>query len=115
MVLFVLETSSKMWIQVRTMDGKKTVQIDNLSKLTSIFELRKRLVECFEVPPERQRLFFRGKQLEDEHSLFDYDVGLNDLIQLLIRPPPMPQKEAEECLNGKEKEEAMDLVSFYLY
>ena len=25
-------------------------------------------------------------QLEDGHSLFDYDVGLNDIIQLMIRP-----------------------------
>lgn len=24
-------------------------------------------------------------QLEDGHTLFDYDVGLNDLIQLMIR------------------------------
>ena len=25
-------------------------------------------------------------QLEDGHSLFDYDVGLNDIIQLMVRP-----------------------------
>lgn len=35
--------------------------------------------------PERQRLFYRGKQLEDGHTLFDYNVGLNDIVQLLIR------------------------------
>ena len=29
-------------------------------------------------------------QLEDGHSLFDYDVGLNDIIQLMIRPHPVP-------------------------
>ena len=29
-------------------------------------------------------------QLEDGHSLFDYDVGLNDIIQLMVRPPPPP-------------------------
>ena len=29
-------------------------------------------------------------QLEDGHSLFDYDVGLNDIIQLIIRPAAVP-------------------------
>ena len=99
-----------MWIQVRSMDGRKTVQIDNLSKLTSIFDLRKRLEEPFEVPPERQRLFFRGKQLEDEHSLFDYDVGLNDLIQILIRPPPVIQEDNTDVFNGEETSEPMEQV-----
>ncbi|KAK7010488.1 E3 ubiquitin-protein ligase UHRF1 [Biomphalaria glabrata] len=74
-----------MWIQVRSISGSKTVRIDNLSKLTKIEELRKRLVEPFEADPEKQRLFFRGKQMEDGHTLFDYDVGLNDLIQILVR------------------------------
>ena len=67
------------------MDGRKTIRLDNLSKLTKIEELRNMLIQHFEADPERQRLFYRGKQLEDGHSLFDYDVGLNDLIQILIR------------------------------
>jgi hypothetical protein len=47
-----------MWIQVRSFDGKNSLQVDNLSKLTKIEELRLRLVEKFEAPPERQRLFY---------------------------------------------------------
>ena len=97
-----------MWIQVRTMDGRKSVQIEGLSKLTKIEELRERLVDPFDADPSRQRLFYRGKQvlptppkcvylsvclfvcfqLEDGNSLFDYDVGLNDIIQLMVRPLP---------------------------
>ena len=52
-----------MWIQVRTISGTKTVRIDNLSKLTKIEDLRKRLVEPFEADEVQQRLFFRGKQV----------------------------------------------------
>lgn len=108
-----------MWIQVRSMDGRKTVQIQNLSKLTSVEEVRDKLEEHFGAPPEHQRLFYRGKQLEDGHSLFDYDVGLNDLIQLLIRvPPPEKIKEEEEEAEKSEGEretpagaEQMDTVS----
>ncbi len=52
-----------MWIQVRSMDGKKSARIDGLSKLTKIEDLRERLTETFDAPPERQRLFYRGKQV----------------------------------------------------
>ena len=53
----------KMWIQVRSMDGKTTHKIDGLSKLTKINELRELLIEKFEAQPEQQRLFYRGKQV----------------------------------------------------
>ena len=29
-------------------------------------------------------------KLEDGHSLFDYNVGLNEIIQLLVRKAPIP-------------------------
>ncbi|XP_077981473.1 E3 ubiquitin-protein ligase UHRF1-like [Glandiceps talaboti] len=74
-----------MWIQVRSMDGKKSIQVDGLSKLTKIEDLRKKLEAPFDAPPERQRLFYRGKQLEDGHTIFDYDVGLNEIVQILVR------------------------------
>ncbi|XP_076819888.1 E3 ubiquitin-protein ligase UHRF1-like [Clavelina lepadiformis] len=74
-----------MWVQVRTMDGKKSEQVDGLSKLTKIEDFRELVMEKFGVECSLQRLFFRGKQMEDGHSLFDYNVGLNDIIQLLER------------------------------
>lgn len=86
-----------MWIQVRTMDGKETHRVDSLSKLTKVQELRQRIHETFGVEPGRQRLFYRGKQMEDGHSLFDYSVGLNDIVQLLVRQSPA-------CPAGKEKD-----------
>ena len=50
-----------MWIQVRSMDGRKSVRIDNLSKLTPIEQLRERLAKEFSAEPSRQRLFYRGQ------------------------------------------------------
>ena len=52
-----------MWIQVRSMDGSKSVRVDQLSKLTKVEELRAMLVEHFDAEPYRQRLFYRGKQV----------------------------------------------------
>ncbi|KAM9307770.1 E3 ubiquitin-protein ligase UHRF1-like [Gastrophryne carolinensis] len=99
-----------MWIQVRTMDGRETHRIDSLSKLTKVDELRQRIEEAFGVEVERQRLFYRGKQMEDGHSLFDYNVGLNEIVQLMVRQvpvssAPLPQEEKEE-----KEEEASKMV-----
>ncbi|CAG00621.1 unnamed protein product [Tetraodon nigroviridis] len=82
-----------MWIQVRTMDGKETHRVDSLSKLTKVDELRQKIMELFKVEPERQRLFYRGKQMEDGHTIFDYNVGLNDIVQLLVRQKAPPTEE----------------------
>lgn len=62
-VVGVNSTGFKMWIQVRSMDGKKSCRVDGLSKLTKVEELRKKLVEHFETDVESQRLFYRGKQV----------------------------------------------------
>jgi len=59
----VIPRAAAMWIQVRTMDGKETHRVDNLSKLTKVDEIRLKIVELFKVEPDRQRLFYRGKQV----------------------------------------------------
>ncbi|XP_063066746.1 E3 ubiquitin-protein ligase UHRF2-like [Engraulis encrasicolus] len=79
-----------MWIQIRTIDGKETRTIEDLSRLTKIESLRQKIQAIFDVSPEHQRLFYRGKQLEDGQTLFDYNVGLNDIVQLLIRSKTDP-------------------------
>ena len=61
--LFFRSRAVIMWIQIRTMDGKRCAQVDNLSKLTRIDDLKKRLVPLFDVEPLKQRLFYRGKQV----------------------------------------------------
>uniref|UniRef100_A0A7N6A1V9 E3 ubiquitin-protein ligase UHRF n=1 Tax=Anabas testudineus TaxID=64144 RepID=A0A7N6A1V9_ANATE len=73
-----------MWIQVRTIDGKETRTVEDLSRLTKIESLRLKIQDIFNVSPPQQRLFYRGKQMEDGQTLFDYNVGLNDIVQLLI-------------------------------
>ncbi|XP_036873957.2 E3 ubiquitin-protein ligase UHRF1 isoform X2 [Manis javanica] len=92
-----------MWVQVRTMDGKVAHTVDSLSRLTKVEELRKKIQEVFHVEPGLQRLFYRGKQMEDGHTLFDYDVRLNDTIQLLVRQnlvlPPSSSKEKDSELS----------------
>ncbi|XP_030006305.1 E3 ubiquitin-protein ligase UHRF2 [Sphaeramia orbicularis] len=87
-----------MWIQVRTIDGKETRTVEDLSRLTKIESLRLKIQDIFNVNPQQQRLFYRGKQMEDGQTLFDYNVGLNDIVQLLIRS----QTDAPDSPDGKE-------------
>ena len=52
-----------MWIQVKSMDGKKVVRLDGLSKLTKIDDLRPMLISHFDCKLENQKLFYRGKMV----------------------------------------------------
>uniref|UniRef100_G1PAY9 E3 ubiquitin-protein ligase UHRF n=1 Tax=Myotis lucifugus TaxID=59463 RepID=G1PAY9_MYOLU len=103
-----------MWIQVRTMDGKVAHSVGSLSRLTKVEELREKIQELFHVEPGRQRLFYRGKQMEDGHTLFDYDVRLNDTIQLLVRQNLMPPPPSSSSSNNQERDsELSDTDSGY--
>uniref|UniRef100_A0AAQ4P4M7 E3 ubiquitin-protein ligase UHRF n=1 Tax=Gasterosteus aculeatus aculeatus TaxID=481459 RepID=A0AAQ4P4M7_GASAC len=94
-----------MWIQVRTIDGKETRTVEDLSRLTKIESLRLKIQEIFSVSPHQQRLFYRGKQMEDGQTLFDYNVGLNDIVQLLIRSqtdaPDSPAAKDSSVASGR--------------
>ncbi len=62
-------------------------------------------------------------QLEDGHTLFDYDVGLNEIVQLLIRNIPVesqviPSDQSDESKAENEAEgdgDDMDTVSVWVW
>lgn len=59
-----LSGGGTMWIQIRTIDGKETRTIEDLSRLTKIEYLRLKIKDIFNVNPQQQRLFYRGKQVD---------------------------------------------------
>lgn len=73
-----------MWIQVRTIDGKETRTVEDLSRLTRIESLRLKIQDIFNVSPQQQRLFYRGKQVKSsflcslftQRTVFDILTGL---------------------------------------
>eukprot|EP00090_Calanus_glacialis_P008127 TRINITY_DN16464_c0_g1_i4.p1 TRINITY_DN16464_c0_g1~~TRINITY_DN16464_c0_g1_i4.p1 ORF type:complete len:757 (-),score=288.61 TRINITY_DN16464_c0_g1_i4:194-2464(-) len=75
-----------MYIKVKNAMTGDTSMI-TVSKLTSVSEVKDMVKEKMKVGAELQRLFFQGKQLENDYSLFDYNVKVNDIIQLMIRQP----------------------------
>jgi len=75
-----------MYIKVKNAMTGETSMI-TVSKLTSVGEVKDMVKEKMKVGIELQRLFFQGKQLENEYSLFDYNVKVNDIVQLMVRQP----------------------------
>lgn len=71
-----------MWIQVRTFDGKKTVKVKGLSKLTKVEELRESIKDKFDAEPSQQQLFYRGKLVS--FFLLQYKLGFIYFINVLM-------------------------------
>lgn len=64
-----------MWIQVRTIDGSQTRTVEDVSRKATIEELRERVWALFDVRPECQRLFYRGKQVRRPAGEAGYRAG----------------------------------------
>jgi len=84
-----------MYIKIRNAGTGQTVMINNLSKLDNIDKVKQLVSEKMKVEHGKQRLLFQGKQLEDSYSLYDYDVKVNDIIQLIVRAEKEPLGESQ--------------------
>jgi len=93
-----------MYVKVRNALTAETALI-TLSKLTSVEDLRDMIKAKMDVEPSAQRLFFQGKQLEDKHTMFDYNLNLNDIIQLMVRQPLSEIQESNLSQTPEEKDE----------
>jgi len=93
-----------MYIKIRNAGSGETVMINNLSKLDNIGKVKALVTEKMKIDVGKQRLLFQGKQLEDTYSLYDYDVKVNDIIQLIVRSEKMPLGESQVDNIPKETE-----------
>ncbi|XP_045458310.1 E3 ubiquitin-protein ligase UHRF1-like [Melitaea cinxia] len=93
-----------MHVRVRIFGKPDTIVVVE-SKLTKIEQFRRIIRDKFDIETKLQRLFYGGKLLEDGYTFHDYNIKLNDVIQLMVRAHPVENNDSKtsELQNNDEK------------
>ncbi|KAL4449670.1 hypothetical protein ABPG74_007493 [Tetrahymena malaccensis] len=73
-----------MQISIKTLSGK-TITIDNVKASDTIESLKAKIEEKQQIAISQQKLVFDSKQLDNQKTLYEYDIQKDSIIYLVIR------------------------------
>ncbi|CAF1073209.1 unnamed protein product [Adineta steineri] len=80
-----LEAGTSFQIFIKTLTGKSL--IITVMKEDTVEDLKIKIQDREGVPPDRQRIIYGGKQLQDDLTLFDYNISKDATLHLVLRLP----------------------------
>ncbi|KAL6052590.1 Ubiquitin-like protein Nedd8 [Balamuthia mandrillaris] len=82
------EPAATIKINVKTLDSR--VHSFSVAPNITVPELKAKISDSTNVPPEAQRLIFHGKVLKDDKTIQDYSIQDGQVLHMVERPPNVP-------------------------
>ena len=99
-------------VNVRKLTGGEVYTIQNVTRETTVAELKTLVAAETAIPASEQRLIFAGKELADDKTLGEYNIGKDATLHLVVRTYTVTWMNGETELETSTGLSAGDIPSY---